>query len=77
MPTAQTKTDIFQLINNSNLHGGSGLDVVVAVHEDLGLNDGHQARLLYGTRVACKSPRVLLLKEMNKKAAMIRPLHTQ
>lgn len=42
------------------LHLGRPLDGVVTVHEDLGLDDGHQSRLLHGARVAGKAPGVLL-----------------
>lgn len=44
----------------TNLHGGGGGDRVVAVHEDLRLNDGYKPRLLHGARVTRQPPCVLL-----------------
>ena len=41
------------------LHRGGGGDVVVAIHQDLGLHDGHEALLLHGAGVAGQAPGVL------------------
>ncbi len=54
--------------DETNLHSGGGGHVVVAVHEDLRLNDGHKPGLLHGARVTCESPRVLLNRADKKSA---------
>lgn len=48
----------------TDLHGRGRCDVVVAVHQNFRLNDGHKPRLLHGARVTCQPPRVLLHNKM-------------
>jgi len=58
--------------DETNLNSGGGGHVVVAVHEDFRLNDGHEPGLLHGTRVTCESPRVLLGRMEQRRAKRTR-----